>query len=109
MCNDLIFRGGGQHTVPQDVAIIRTRQYCASKWDENIANLSTDHRTIVTYVLHDFHGCTYTQIALLCNVHRLSTGNDIKRAWLYVKKMRKFRAEAQALEDYIIYNAKWLP
>lgn len=108
MSNELITKGVGQSTVPQDVAIARTKQYCLAKWHEDITRLSTEHRTIVSYVLHDYHGCTYTNISILCQVHRLSTGNDIKRAWFYSSKIKKFKTQVRELEDYILYNAKWL-
>lgn len=97
--------GGGYKPAP-DVIRIRVRLFAEKRYHRTLSNLTPNQRTFVTYCLSQQFEFSHGQIASLLSVSNSTVIRDLRVGHLLAKG--RFLEEVKALEDYILYNAKYI-
>jgi len=113
-CNLLFnsnLQGGG--TLPLSIVKTRLSLFCRRKWHCEHYLLPPEHRMAVAYALMYFHNYSALQVATILCCSKTTYFNDISKAkftlGLYPRNpARRLLEDIQALESYILYNAKYM-
>ncbi len=107
MSNTLkISKGGGYKPAP-DIIKIRVRLFAENHFHRPLSRLRPEQRMAVIYCLHQQFQFSNGDIASLLSVSNSTIHRDLYNADIY-KYNSKFMSSVQRIEDYILYNAKYI-
>lgn len=98
--------GGGYKPAP-DIIRIRIRLFAENNFHRPLSNLRPDQRMAVIYCLHQQFQFSNGDIANLLSVSSSTIHRDLQSASIY-KNTSDFMSRVQRIEDYILYNAKYI-
>lgn len=101
-----ISMGGGYKPAP-DIIRIRVRLFAENHFHHPLSNLRPEQRMAVIYCLHQQFQFSNGDIASLLSVSSSTIHRDLQAASVY-KNSSEFMSRVQRIEDYILYNAKYI-
>lgn len=106
--NHPIAGGGGYHPVPQDIAAIRLKNYCSSRYHSSIDALQPLLRRYCVYTLIEHFGFTQSQCAELFKVTPSVISKDWGQSVFLFNHTSIFRQEVESIYNYIFYMRRYL-
>lgn len=107
MSNTLKISNGGGYKPAPDMIKIRVRYYVETRFHRPLSNLRPEQRMAVVYCLHQQFQFSNGEIASLLSVSSSTIHRDLQSAGVY-KNHTEFMSSVQRIEDYILYNAKYI-
>lgn len=98
--------GGGYKPAP-DIIKIRVRLFAENHFHRPLSNLRPEQRMAVIYCLHEQFQFPNGDIASLLSISSSTIHRDLQSASIY-KNSSEFMSSVQRIEDYILYNAKYI-
>ena len=98
--------GGGYKPAP-DIIKIRVRLFAENHFRRPLSNLRPEQRMAVIYCLHQQFQFSNGDIASLLSCSKSTVIRDLQSASIY-KNHPDFMSTVQRIEDYILYNAKYI-
>ena len=98
--------GGGYKPAP-DIIKIRVRLFAENHFHRPLSNLRPEQRMAVIYCLHQQIQFSNGNIASLLSCSNSTVIRDLQSASVY-KNHQEFMSGVQRIEDYILYNAKYI-
>ena len=107
MSNTLKTSMGAGYKPAPDIIKIRVRLFAENHFRRPLSNLRPEQRMAVIYCLHQQFQFSNGDIASLLSVSRSTIHRDLQSAGVY-KNHPEFMSSVQHIEDYILYNAKYI-
>ena len=101
-----IINGSGYKPAP-DIIMIRVRLFAENHFRRPLSNLRPQQRMAVIYCLHQQFQFSNGDITWLLSCSKSTVIRDLKSASIY-KKHPDFMSTVQRIEEYILYNAKYI-
>lgn len=99
--------GGGYKPAP-DVIKIRLRLFVEKRYFRTLSTLRPLQRTVVVYCLHQQFQFSNGDIASTLSISNSTVSRDLQLAMVYAKSNKAFLDKVSSIEDYILYNAKYI-
>lgn len=97
---------GGYKPAP-DIIKIRVRLFAENHFRRPLSRLRPEQRMAVIYCLHQQFQFSNGDIASLLSCSNSTVIRDLQSAGVY-KNSSEFMSRIQSIEDYILYNAKYI-
>lgn len=107
MSNTLKTSMGVGYKPAPDIIKIRVRLFAKNHFHRPLSNLRPEQRMAVIYCLHQQFQFSNGDIASLLSVSKSTIHRDLQSAGIY-KNHSEFMSSVQRIEDYILYNAKYI-
>ena len=107
MYNTLKISNGGGYKPAPDIIKIRVRLFAENHFHRPLSRLRPEQRMAVIYCLHQQFQFSNGDIASLLSVSSSTIHRDLQSANVY-KNHSDFMSSVQRIEDYILYNAKYI-
>lgn len=107
MSNTLKNQHGGAYKPAPDIIKIRVRLFAENHFHRPLSNLRPEQRMAVIYCLHQQFQFSNGDITSLLSVSRSTIHRDLQSAGIY-KNHSEFMSHVRSIEDYILYNAKYI-
>lgn len=107
MSNTLKIDNGGWYKPAPDIIKIRVRLFAENHIRRPLSNLRPEQRMAVIYCLHQQFQFSNGDIASLLSVSNSTIHRDLQSAGVY-KNNSEFMSRVRSIEDYILYNAKYI-
>lgn len=108
MSNTLKNQYGGGYKPAPDIIRIRVRLFAENHFHRPLSNLRPElQRMAVIYCLHQQFQFSNGDIASLLSCSKSTVIRDLQSASVY-KNHPEFKSTVQRIEDYILYNAKYI-
>lgn len=91
-----------------DVIKIRLRLFVEKHYYRTLSTLRPQQRIVVVYCLHEQFQFSNGDIASLLSISNSTVSRDLQEAMVYAKSQKAFLDKVRPIEDYILYNAKYL-
>ncbi len=91
-----------------DIIKIRIRNWVEKRYIGNFSSLNPELRHAVVWCLHDRFQFSNVDIASILSVSIRTILRDIRSAELYMKVSQRFQTRVDEMEDYILYNSKYI-
>lgn len=98
--------GGGYKPAP-DIIKIRVRLFAENHFRRPLSNLRPEQRMAVVYCLHQQFQFSNGEIDSLLSCSKSTVIRDLQSAGIY-KNSSEFMSRVRSIEDYILYNAKYI-
>lgn len=98
--------GGGYKPAP-DIIMIRVRLFAENHFHRPLSNLRPKQRMAVIYCLHQQFQFSNGDITWLLLCSKSTVIRDLQSASVY-KNSAEFMSRVRSIEDYILYNAKYI-
>lgn len=102
-------KGGGQHSLNEEVAMIQLRWYCLSKFKRPIGCLQPQQRAQVAFILSYVLELHKQQVASLLCVTLQTVYNDLSSACYNFNHVTRYREEVRGIYKYISLYSRRLP
>lgn len=99
---------GGGYKPAQDIIKIRVRHFAERHYFRPLSALRPSQRIVIAYCLHQQFQFSNGDIASLLSVSNSTVIRDLQAAQVYVNSSSHFIADVRRVEDYILYNAKYI-
>lgn len=107
MSNTLKISMGGGYKPAPDIIRIRVRLFAENNFHRPLSNLRPDQRMALIYCLHQQFQFSNGDIANILSVSSSTIHRNLQSASVY-KNTSDFMSRVQRIEDYILYNAKYI-
>lgn len=107
MSNTMKINSGGGYKPAPDIIKIRVRLFAENHFHRPLSNLRPEQRMAVIHCLHQQFQFSNGDIANLLSVSNSTIHRDLQSASVY-KNHPEFMSSVQRIEDYILYNAKYI-
>lgn len=107
MSNTLKTSNGGEYKPAPDIIKIRVRLFAENHFRRPLSNLRPEQRMAVVYCLHQQFEFSNSDISNLLSVSNSTIHRDLQSASVY-KNNSEFMSRVRSIEDYILYNAKYI-
>lgn len=107
MSNTLKISNGGGYKPAPDIIKIRVRLFAENHFHRPLSNLRYEQRLAVIYCLHEQFQFPNGDIASLLSCSNSTIIRGLQAAKVY-KNSSDFMSIVRSIEDYILYNAKYI-
>ena len=107
MSNTLKTSMGSEYKPAPDIIKIRVRLFAENHFHRPLSKLRPEQRMAVIYCLHQQFQFSNGDIASLLSCSNSTVIRDLQSASIY-KNHPEFKSTVQRIEDYILYNAKYI-
>lgn len=107
MSNTLKTSMGVGYKPAPDIIKIRVRLFAENHFRRPLSNLRPEQRMAVIYCLHQQFQFSNGEISSLLSCSKSTVIRDLKSAGVY-KNSSEFTSRVRSIEDYILYNAKYI-
>ena len=107
MSNTLKISNGGGYKPAPDMIKIRVRYYVETRFHRPLSNLRYEQRLAVIYCLHQQFEFSSGAIASLLSCSNSTVFRGLQATQVY-KNSSEFMSIVRNIEDYILYNAKYI-